>query len=240
MTRNIAHFAWQLLVILSLCSCGETDAQSTSEKEKLTFTEDWQKAFTPEGVLLLAKEGNKRFRNGDVYDRDFLHDQKETAGGQYPVAAVLGCIDSRAPAEIIFDAGIGDLFNARVAGNVLNPDILGSLEYACRVAGARLIIVLGHTSCGAVKGAVDGVELGSLTGLLDKIQPAVRAIGEFNGERSSKNKRYVDAVAQKNVQLTVERIRSESPILSEMEKAGSLFIVGAMYEVESGDVIFLD
>lgn len=196
-------------------------------------------AYTPEEVLLLAKEGNQRFRSGQRYDRDFLQDQKETAAGQRPMTAVVGCIDSRAPAEIVFDAGIGDLFNARVAGNVLNPDILGSLEFACKVVGSKLIIVMGHTNCGAVKGAVDGVELGSLTGLLGKIQPAIKATPNVGGERNSKNKRFVDAVARTNVQLTVDRIRKESPILAEMEKAGSLLIVGAMYDVESGAVNFL-
>jgi carbonic anhydrase len=210
------------------------------KKESSAITKDWQKESTPEGVLRLAREGNQRFRTGKMFDRDFLREQKATASGQHPAAAILGCIDSRVPAEIVFDAGIGDLLNARVAGNVLNTDILGSLEFACKVAGARLIIVLGHTGCGAVQGAVDGVEMGSLTRLLDRLRPAIGAIGAFDGDRISENRNYVDAVARKNVQLTVERIREESPILTEMEKAGSLLVVGAMYEVDSGAVIFDD
>lgn len=203
------------------------------------MTRDWQNALSSDDVLRLAKEGNERFRRGELYDRSFLRDQAQTARGQHPAAAVVGCIDSRAPAEVIFDAGIGDFFNARVAGNILNSDILGSLEFACKVAGARVIIVLGHTDCGAVKGAIDGVELGNLTGLLDKIQPAVRETN-VGGERSSNNKAFVNAVAAANVRRTVAAIRERSAILADMESADVLRIVGAMYDVESGAVTFLD
>jgi carbonic anhydrase len=150
-----------------------------------------------------------------------LHDQQATAGGQYPRAIILSCIDSRAPAEFIFDTGIGDIFNARIAGNIADADLVGSMEFACQVSGARLVVVMGHTSCGAIKGACDKVQLGNLTGLLDKIQPAVEAVGEAN------------------VRLTVERIRELSPILRDLESAGKIQIVGCIYELETGRVRFL-
>jgi len=168
-----------------------------------------------------------------------LHDQQVTAAGQYPHAAILSCIDSRAPAEFIFDSGIGDIFNARIAGNIADADLVGSLEFACKVSGAKLVVVMGHTSCGAIKGACDKVELGNLTGLLDKIQPAVTAVQNISGERTSKNKYFVEAVGEANVQLTVERIRELSPILREMERDGQIQIVGSIYDLETGRVRFL-
>jgi len=168
-----------------------------------------------------------------------LHDQRVTAVGQYPLGVILGCIDSRAPAEFIFDAGLGDLFDARIAGNVADADLVGSMEFACKVAGAKLVVVMGHTSCGAVKGACDGVQLGNLTGLLEKIKPAVAAVQNVPGERNSKNTPFVEAVAEANVRLTVERIRELSPILREMESEGKIRMVGCIYHLETGHVEFL-
>jgi carbonic anhydrase len=159
-------------------------------------------------------------------------------GGQYPAAVILSCIDSRAPAETIMDLGIGDVFNARVAGNIANDDIVGSMEFACKVAGAKVVLVLGHTSCGAIKGAIDKVQLGKLTGLLTKIRPAVEAT-RYQGERSAKNSAFVDAVARKNVELTMADIHRRSAILAGLETSGGVKIVGAMYNLESAAVDFL-
>ena len=168
-----------------------------------------------------------------------LHDQRTTAAGQYPHAVILSCIDSRAPAEIIFNAGLGDLFNARIAGNIADTDLVGSMEFACAVSGAKLVLVMGHTSCGAIKGACDHVELGNLTGLLQKIEPAVASVHDVPGERNSKNTAFVEAVAQANVRLTVERIRELSPILRDLETTGKIQVVGSIYDLDTGRVRFL-
>jgi carbonic anhydrase len=173
-----------------------------------------------------------------MVSRDYRDQQRTSAAGQYPAAVVLGCIDSRAPAELIFDAGIGDTFNARIAGNVVNDDLIGSLEFACAVAGARVILLFGHTACGAIKGAIDDVEMGNLTGLLARVKPAISATA-FDGERSSKSAAYVDAVARTNVVLGLDGIRRRSPILADLEKKGAIQIVGAMYDLTAGNVEFL-
>jgi carbonic anhydrase len=202
-----------------------------------SLTKEQRDRMTPAQVIEELKKGNERFRAGKMARRDYLAEQRSSAAHQYPAAVVLGCIDSRAPAEIIFDAGIGDVFNARIAGNVENENLLGSMEFACAVAGAKLVLVLGHTSCGAVKGAIDDVVLGNLTGLLARIKPAIPA-AKFDGEKSSKNGAYVDAVARTNVQLTVDNIRRRSPILGDLEKKSSIQIIGAMYDLETGTVEF--
>jgi carbonic anhydrase len=170
-------------------------------------------------------------------NRNYLNEQRASATGQYPAAVLLTCIDSRAPAEVIMDLGIGDIFNCRVAGNVENQDILGSMEFACKLAGAKVVLVMGHTACGAIKGAIDNAELGNLTGLLAKIKPAVRAT-TYSGERSAKNYPFVDAVARKNVEMTVTDIRKDSPVLAELEAKGTIKITGAMYNLETGAVEF--
>jgi carbonic anhydrase len=198
-----------------------------------------QENITPQQAIDLLKSGNERFRQNNRIGRDLLEQVKETAAGQFPFAAVVSCIDSRVPTEIVFDLGIGDVFNVRIAGNFINQDILGSLEFACKVAGSKAIIVMGHSSCGAVKGACDMVELGNLTGLLEKIRPAVDAVSE-SGDRSSKNGGFVQRVAEKNVELSVQNIREHSPLLNEMYEAGEIEIVGAMYDVASGKVVFMD
>lgn len=193
--------------------------------------------LTPDQILQLMKDGNKRFRKGQRDNRNVLAQQRATAKGQHPAAVLLSCIDSRAPAETIMDLGIGDIFNSRVAGNIANDDILGSMEFACKLAGAKVVLVMGHTACGAIKGAIDNAELGNLTGLLAKIKPAVAAT-VYSGERTSKNYPFVDAVARTNVELTMTEIRGRSPVLREMEAAGAVKIAGAMYDLETGVVDF--
>ena len=193
--------------------------------------------LTPDEIIGLMKEGNQRFRLGKESPHDYLAQQKASAKGQYPAAMILSCIDSRAPAETIMDLGIGDTFNARVAGNVANDDIVGSMEFACKVAGAKVVLVMGHTACGAIKGAIDNVQLGNLTGLLAKIRPAVSAT-EYQGERSAKNYGFVDAVARKNVELTIGDIRRRSSVLADLESSSAIKLVGAMYNLETGLVEF--
>src|SRR5260370_30505554 len=193
--------------------------------------------MTPEQIIALMKQGNERFRKGDRLKRDYIAEQNAAAKGQYPAAVILSCIDSRAPAEVIMDLGIGDVFNSRVAGNVSNDDILGSMEFACKVAGAKVVLVMGHTSCGAIRGAIDGVKLGNLTGVLAKIHPAVEAT-TFQGDRSSKNPAFVDAVARKNVELTMISIRTGSPVLRDLESAKAVKIAGAVYDLNTGRVDF--
>jgi len=193
--------------------------------------------LSPDEILALLKKGNERFYTGKRENHDFLAQQRATAEGQHPAAVLLSCIDSRAPAETIMDLRIGDIFNCRVAGNVENPDILGSMEFACKLSGAKVVLVMGHTACGAIKGAIDNAELGNLTGLLAKIKPAVAAT-TYSGERTSKNYAFVDAVARKNVELTIADIRRESPVLADLESKGAIKIAGAMYNLKTGRMDF--
>ncbi len=203
------------------------------------LTKAQRKSMTPEQIIESMKQGNERFRKGESKARNYLREQRASASGQYPAAVLLSCIDSRAPAEVIMDLGIGDIFNCRVAGNVENNDILGSMEFACKLAGAKVVLVMGHTKCGAVKGAIANAELGHLTGLLAKIKPAVQAT-TYTGDRSATNYDFVDAVARKNVELTIADIRKGSPVLAEMEtqKKETIKITGAMYNVTTGKVEF--
>ncbi len=194
------------------------------------LTEAQRDAMTPDQVVQLMLDGNARFAAGEQRERDFLAEQQATAGGQYPAAVAISCVDSRTPIEVICDLGLGDTFNARLAGNVVNDDVLGSMEFACAVAGAKLVVVMGHTACGAVKGAIDDVVLGNLTGLVAKIRPAIVAT-DYAGERSSKNPEFVDAVARTNVVQCVEQIRERSRVLRELEEKGAIKIVGAMYDL---------
>ncbi len=211
----------------ALSSIGYADALTKAQRDTLT----------PDDILALMKKGNKRFYTGQPEDYDFLAQQRASAKGQYPAAVLLSCIDSRAPVETIMDLRIGDVFNSRVAGNVENADILGSMEFACKLSGAKVVLVMGHTSCGAIKGAIDNAELGNLTGLLAKIRPAVAAT-TYTGERTSKNYAFVDAVARKNVDITIANIRKDSPVLAQMESNGAIKIAGAMYNLETGVVDF--
>ncbi|MFA5922869.1 MAG: carbonic anhydrase family protein [Methylococcaceae bacterium] len=202
-------------------------------------TYDTQKSLTPAKVLTLLKEGNERFVNNLKSNRNLLEQINDTRQGQFPVAIILSCMDSRTSVELIFDQGLGDVFSARVAGNVINDDILGSMEYACKLAGSKLIVVLGHSHCGAIRGACENVELDHLSGLLHKIKPAVDAVhAEESVEITANNNGLVQKVADKNVQLTVEQIKSKSPLLDAMVKSGEIGIVGAMYDIETGKVKF--
>jgi carbonic anhydrase len=202
------------------------------------LTKEQRDKMTPDEVLAELKRGSTRFRKGEEPKRDFLAEQKASAKAQYPAAVILSCIDSRAPAEVIMDLGLGNVFNCRVAGNVLNDDILGSMEFACKLAGAKVVLVMGHTSCGAIKGAIDNVKLGHLTELLVKIRPAVKAT-KFTGERTSKNAAYVDAVARKNVTLTMAEILKKSPVLRDLQSKRALKVAGAIYHLETATVEFL-
>ena len=195
-----------------------------------------QAAITPAAALTLLADGNARFVAGTPARRDYSDQIRATAAGQYPFAVVLACIDSRVPVETVFDQGIGDIFAARVAGNIVNTELLGSMEFACRLAGSKLVVVLGHTSCGAVKGAISSARLGNLTQLVQKIEPAVEAI---EGERDENNAPYVDGVAEENVRMVIDEIRRESPVLATMEQEREIRIVGAMYDVSTGVVRFI-
>ena len=202
-------------------------------------TKETQAKLTPNKAKEILLDGNKRFVNNQKLNRNLLQQVNETSGGQYPFAIVLSCIDSRTSTELIFDQGLGDIFSARIAGNIVNEDILGSMEFACKVAGSKLIVVLGHTRCGAVKGACDQVQLGNLSALINKIKPSVDAI-QYEGERSSKNEEFVELVAEDNVSRMIKEIPQQSPLLKEMIDNGEIGIVGGMYNVETGVVEFYD
>lgn len=209
-------------------------------KSAITHTKETQSEINPSQAVQLLKEGNLRFMEQKFLQRNYQDQVRQTSKGQYPFASVVSCIDSRIPTEIVFDQGIGDLFNARIAGNFINEDILGSLEFACKLAGSKVIVVMGHTSCGAVKGACDDAKLGNLTQMLAKIKPAIELIDTKEGEaRNSSNLDFVNRVAVKNVELTIDAIRNHSSVLKEMEDNGEIEIVGAMYDVGTGSVNFL-
>ena len=203
------------------------------------LTQEQRDKMTPDEIIQQMKAGNERFRSGKPQHRDLMREAKATAKGQYPAAIVFSCVDSRAPVELILDFGIGDIFSGRVAGNVADEDILGSMEFACKVAGSKVVLVMGHTACGAIKGAIDGVQLGNLSALLAKIRPAVEAT-HYTGERSAKNYEFVDAVARKNVSMTIANIREKSTVLQGLESAGSIKIAGSMYNLETGAVEFFE
>lgn len=212
------------------------------------LNKDTQAAITPADSLQRLKDGNARFTSTSQAERDLLEQVRDTSGGQWPHAVVLSCIDSRVPAETIFDQGIGDIFSARVAGNVVSPNITASIEYACKVAGSRVVVVLGHTGCGAVKTAIQDanatnpLQLGSIRSLLDNIKPSVHAVQtpESRSERTYENKEFFDAVVYKNVALTIDNLRNDSPVIKEMEDNGEIKIVGAVYSVSDGKVTFVD
>ncbi|MBL9155072.1 MAG: carbonic anhydrase [Verrucomicrobiales bacterium] len=209
--------------------------------ENLPVSADEQKKLTPKEVLDELMAGNKRYVEGKVSEPNIKARIEASSSGQYPKAVILSCLDSRVPVELVFDQGIGDVFVGRVAGNVENEDLLGSMEFATKAAGAKLVMVLGHEACGAVKGACDKVEMGNLTGLLKKIEPAVKAVEGFaEAERTSKNHDFVEKVIEQNVRQTVSDIRTSSPILAEMEKKGEILIVGGLYSLEDGSVKLLE
>ena len=205
-------------------------------------TKETQATMTPEKSLEFLKEGNGRFQKNLKANRSLLEQVYDTSKGQFPFATILSCIDSRVSSELIFDQGMGDIFSARIAGNFVNDDILGSLEFACKLAGTKLVVVLGHTSCGAVKGACDDAKLGKLTGMLEKIKPAVNAVKlpEDKSLRNSSNIDFVNNVATKNVKLTIAKILADSTVLAEMQKNKEIKIVGGMYDIDTGVVTFYE
>ena len=207
----------------------------------ITQTKQTQEALSPDAAIALLKEGNQRFVSRAMAERDLIKQVEQTATGQYPFATILSCIDSRVSAELVFDQGVGDIFSVRVAGNIVNEDLLGSMEFACKLAGTKVIVVLGHTACGAVKGACDDAKMGNLTLLLSRIRAAVDAVAEPSEpeNRTSKNSTFVNAVAEKNVAITIDNIRQRSNVLREMEEFDEIKIVGAMYDISDGKVHWL-
>lgn len=230
-----------ILLMLSTHSGFSQTASTTSMVvDTITMTKEKQHFITPQQALQKLKDGSNRFASGQPLKRNLTQQVTTTSKGQFPYAVVLSCIDSRTSTELIFDEGLGNVFNARIAGNFVNTDILGSIEFACKVAGAKLVLVVGHSQCGAVKGACDHVQLGNLTHVMDEIKPAVESVKNIDGERNSHNDAFVQAVAEVNVKLAIKEIREKSSILNEMEKKGEIIIAGAMYDLETGKVTFYD
>jgi carbonic anhydrase len=256
--QKIIRYDHALIVSLLLAGCGNDktgSADSTVPRDSIgghrdtaavssdtvitgISTVEFQETITPAQVLERFKAGNKRFLEGRMLHRNYLSQVDLSAKGQHPYAVIVSCIDSRKPAEIIFDKGIGDMFNVRIAGNFINRDILGSLEFACKVSGAKLILIMGHSDCGAIKSACDQVKLGNITAMLDNIQPAVKAVKDIDGTKTSKNKAFVAAVAKNNVMMGKEDILKESPILREMVGKGQVMIEACMYDLQTGSVEF--
>lgn len=238
--RSVLHTIGQsALAGGSLVAGGLAPARADAAEKATTQTAQTQAAMTPARALQLLKAGNERFAESRMFDHDLPFERRATAAGQFPLAAIVGCIDSRASNELIFDQSIGDIFSTRVAGNYIDEGVLGGLEFACVLSGAKLILVVGHNDCGAVRGACDDVVLGNLTRTLDNIRPAVAAVNGFQADRSSANPDFVQAVAQENVMLSLERIRTNSPLLRAMELNGEIGLQGGMYDLASGRVTFL-
>ncbi|RZF11035.1 MULTISPECIES: carbonic anhydrase [Serratia] len=229
----------QTLAISVLSTAGIAALSAPSISFAASLSKEERDGMTPDDVIKHFKQGNLRFRENRPAKHDYLEQKRSSAAGQYPAAVILSCIDSRAPVEIVLDTGIGETFNSRVAGNISNRDILGSMEFACAVAGAKVVLVMGHTRCGAIRGAIDNVELGNLTGLLDEIKPAIERTA-YSGERKSSNYDFVDAVARKNVELTIENIRKNSPVLKQLEEQKKIKIVGSMYSLDDGKINFFE
>jgi carbonic anhydrase len=229
-----------LFTVLATAECAHPSPAASPNKGTATPTAATQAAMRPADVLQRLRDGNARFVAGLSVERDYRAEVKQTSNGQYPLASIVACIDSRSSPEIVFDQGLGDLFSARIAGNFVDDDILGSLEFASKVAGSKLIVVLGHTECGAIKGACDDVRLGNLTTTLSHLKPAVDAVTDVPGPRSSKNPDFVRAVTEMNVKLTMAEIRKRSPILDGMIARGEVGLVGAMYDVTTGVVTWTE
>ena len=219
-------------------STGEIRTREITPLIEKVLTADEQKILTPDSVIAGLKDGNKRFVKGDLTARDHTVQIRKTVGGQFPKAVILSCVDSRVPVEDVFDKGIGDIFVARVAGNFVNEDILGSMEFGCKVSGAKVILVLGHEHCGAVKAAVDDVKLGNITAMLSKIRPAVESV-VYEGDRTSKNEEFVHLACESNIKKTIQDIRTNSPILKEMEDKSEIKIIGGVYDMDTGAVDFI-
>ncbi len=241
-----------LILLLAFSSCNEpismekqTSPEAPSLRDQLpvishVMTLEDQEKLTPEMVLDEFKEGNARFTSGEITLRDHSEQIRKAASAQFPKAVVLSCLDSRVPVEDVFDQGIGDIFVGRVAGNFINEDQLGSMEFACKVAGAKLIMVMGHESCGAVKAAIDDVKLGNITAMLTKINPAVQKSQDFDGEKTSKNDKFIKHVCVNNVNHAISQIRERSPILKKMEENGEIKIVGVYYNLSDGSLEFVN
>jgi carbonic anhydrase len=246
--KQLPKLLSMLLLLVAISSCNQKAAKEKQSAiipdsaiiTSAVLTQDQQSKLTPDEVITSLKQGNKEFIDDQLTIRNNTQRVREAALGQYPKAVILSCLDSRVPVEDVFHKGIGDLFVARVAGNIVNEDILGSLEYACKVSGSKLVVVLGHEYCGAIKSAVDDVKFGNITPLLAKIRPAVLATkATFKGDTTSKNAEFVEAVCKQNVILAIQNIKKQSPALSEMEQKGEIKIVGAIYHMKSGEVEFL-
>lgn len=205
-----------------------------------TYTKETQDKLTPELALEILKEGNERFVNNIKAHRNLLEQVNETSSGQFPFAAILSCIDSRTSAELIFDQGLGDILSIRIAGNILNKDILGSMELACKIAGSKLIVVLGHTKCGAIEGACNNIVMGNITALLSKIKPAINRETETTTERNGNNKSFLQNVTENNVFITVQKIKEQSSILNELEQTKQIKIIGGLHDIDTGQVIFYE
>lgn len=241
MGNSIKFLVFALIAILVI-SC---DQQVKQEVKSVGLVEDVltkeeRDALTPDMVIQSFKEGNDRFMRNDLTARNHSEQVRKSTLAQYPRAVILSCLDSRVPVEDVFDMGIGDIFVGRVAGNFVNEDLLGSMEFGCKVAGAKLILVMGHEHCGALKAAIDDVELGNITAMLSKIKPAVELVSDFEGEKTSKNEAFVHAVCESNVKNTINQIRINSPILKEMEDNGEIKIVGAVYDLDDAQVVVLE
>lgn len=253
MKKNKLRFSGLLLVMVFFMACTNGNQQQAQNETKQmeqapeqivgvvedVLTKAEQDALTPDMVIQSLKEGNERFMRNDLTARDHSAQVRKSVKAQFPKAIVLSCVDSRVPVEDVFDRGIGDVFVARVAGNFVNEDILGSMEFACKVSGSKLILVMGHEHCGAVKSAIDDVKLGNITPMLAKIRPAVEMV-EYEGDRNSKNQEFVHKVSESNVRNTIAKIRKDSPILKEMEENGEIKIVGALYDMDNGKVNILE
>lgn len=247
--KTIHLLALMLTSIFLFTSCEQSTSEQatppTEQEEEIVglvedvLSKEEQDALTPDMVIQSFKEGNERFMRNDLTQRNHSAQVRKSTNAQYPKAIVLSCVDSRVPVEDVFDRGIGDVFVARVAGNFVNEDILGSMEFACKVSGSKLVLVLGHEHCGAVKAAVDDVKLGNITPMLAKIRPAVERV-DYTGDRTSGNPEFVHMVCESNVENTMAQIRINSPILKEMEDNGEIKIVGAIYDMDSGKVSFLE
>ena len=229
-------FAFLALIFLASAA----QAENRTARVERVLTQEEQAALTPDQVLTALKQGNKRFLSGTITSRDHSALVRSAANGQFPKAIVLSCVDSRIPVEDVFDRGIGDMFVARVAGNFENTDILGSMEFATLVSGARLVLVLGHSDCGAVKAAIDGAELGNITAMLENIQPAIDSLDAYEGDKTSSNPEFVHLVTERNIQLSIEDIRKRSPVIEDLEQKGQVKVVGALYDMSSGAVAFID
>lgn len=245
--KNIkSYIVYTILAVFTLtgiaCTSNESNTQMNDEPELVSSvaTSESQASMSPDEILQGLKDGNERYVNNNLTPRDYPAQVAATATGQYPEAVIISCIDSRVPVEQVFDKGVGDVFVARVAGNFVNEDILGSTEFGTAVAGSKVVIVMGHESCGAVKAAIDQVEMGNITAMLDKIEPAVDMSEDFEGDQTTENADYVTNVVNNNVLNTIAEMRENSPIIAELERNGDIVIAGAFYDLDTGRVTFLD